>query len=428
MADPRRPLAPRLGHEPADAPPRLPLLRHLRRAADGLGRARLGLEQDELGRLGALPDLVRARAAVVPRRRAPQPLRPRQRRADPALARCRRPAPRRGRGRAARPVARDRLPPRRPRRLGRRRRPGRRGADGDARAGRDDDRARRPAGGRARPRSVARRGAGHDRPRRVGGRAPARERAPPGRAALPVQLPRHARQHRSEPLHPPRPGGDDREPERRRGRGGGRGRRGGDPRPQVLGRLHRRVGARGRDRALRGGRARPPCRRVREHLRQPPRREPRRVLALRPASGRARPDQGDHRGRHRHHGAPRGGSGPRARARVPEHDRERGAEPPPADRRARGDRAPRLQQGVRARARGGAARDARHRALGRLRRSGGVGDGAAADQACRGRRVRRRPRQHVGDEERSAPVGARGRASSCRRSTSGASSSSAAAT
>ena len=41
--DPRRPLAPRLGHEPADAPPRLPLLRHLARAADGLGRARLGL-------------------------------------------------------------------------------------------------------------------------------------------------------------------------------------------------------------------------------------------------------------------------------------------------------------------------------------------------------------------------------------------------
>ena len=45
--------------------------------------------------------------------------------------------------------------------------------------------------------------------------------------------------------------------------------RGGDPRPQVLGRLHRRVGARRRDRALRGSRARPPCRRVREHLRQP---------------------------------------------------------------------------------------------------------------------------------------------------------------
>ena len=191
-----------------------------------------------------------------------------------------------------------------------------------------------------------------------------------------------------------------------RGRGSRRGRRGGDPRPQVLGRLHRRVGARRRDRALRGSRARPPCRRVREHLRQPPRREPRRVLALRPAPRRARPDQGDHRGRHRHHGAPRGGCGPRARARVPEHDRERGAEPPPADRRARGDRAPRLQQGVRARARGGAARDARHRALGRLRRSGGVGDGAAADQARRGRGVRRRPRQHVGDEERPAPVGA----------------------
>ena len=39
-------------------------------------------------------------------------------------------------------------------------------------------------------------------------------------------------------------GRDDRQPERRRGRGGGRGQRGGDPRPQVLGRLHRRVGAR----------------------------------------------------------------------------------------------------------------------------------------------------------------------------------------
>ena len=52
----------------------------------------------------------------------------------------------------------------------------------------------------------------------------ARERAAPGRAAIAVQLPRHARQHRSEPVHPPRHGGDDREPERGRGRGGRRGR------------------------------------------------------------------------------------------------------------------------------------------------------------------------------------------------------------
>ena len=108
---PRRPLAPRLGHEPANAPPRLPLLWHLPRAADGLGRDRLGLGQDELRHLGALPDLVRPRAAVVPRGRAPQPLRPRQCCADPPLARCRRPAPQRGRGRIARPVPRDRLPP-----------------------------------------------------------------------------------------------------------------------------------------------------------------------------------------------------------------------------------------------------------------------------------------------------------------------------
>ena len=67
-----------------------------------------------------------ARAAVVPRRRAPQPLRPRRRGADPALARRGRPAPRRGRRGAARPVARDRLPARRPRGLGRRGRPRRR--------------------------------------------------------------------------------------------------------------------------------------------------------------------------------------------------------------------------------------------------------------------------------------------------------------
>ena len=50
--DPRRPLAPGLGHEPANAPPRLPLLRHLRGAADGLRRARPGLEQDELASSG----------------------------------------------------------------------------------------------------------------------------------------------------------------------------------------------------------------------------------------------------------------------------------------------------------------------------------------------------------------------------------------
>ena len=84
------------------------------------GRATRSASRAVLGRLGALPDLVRRRAPHVPRRCPPQPLRPLRGGEAAPLARRGDPTSRRARGRAPRPVARDRLPARRAGTLGRR--------------------------------------------------------------------------------------------------------------------------------------------------------------------------------------------------------------------------------------------------------------------------------------------------------------------
>ena len=170
----------------------------------------------------------------------------------PPLARRRHAAPGRGRPGAPRPDARDRLPPRRPRGLGRREGPRGRRAAAVAGARGDDDRAQRPSRRRPRARPDPGGGARHDRPRRLGRRAAAREHPAPGGAPIAVRVPRHPRRHGSEPLPARRPRRHDPEPERGLGRGGGRGRPGGDPRTHVLGRLRRPARAQGAQGAVRG--------------------------------------------------------------------------------------------------------------------------------------------------------------------------------
>ena len=135
----------------------------------------------------------------------------------------------------------------------------------------DDRRARRPAGGRARARRVARGGAGADPQRRGGGRARARQRAAADRAARSVRHPHDDRRHRAEPARQRRRHRQDRRPQsrdpsRERLPGCGLG-----ARPLLLGRLHR-PGRAGRDaRALRRRGARVPALRVRERVHQPTR-------------------------------------------------------------------------------------------------------------------------------------------------------------
>ena len=111
----------------------------------------------------------------------------------------------------------------------------------------------------------------------------------------------------------------------------------------------------------------------------------------------------DHRRRHRHHRAPRGGRGARARTRLPQRDRERGAEPPLPDRRGRCPG----RHGRRTRPSSGRSRSSRdetrrHRFLGALHRPGGGRGGQEPDRSRRRRRDGRRPRQHLGGEERAA--------------------------
>ena len=148
-------------------------------------------------------------------------------------------------------------------------------------------------------------------------------------------------------------------------------------------------------RPLRSRRPRLPGGGVREHLRQCARRAPRRLLARGADRRRARPHARDHRRRHRHHCAPRGGGGTRARAGVPQRDRKRGAEPALPDRREGRSRPQRLEQGVRADARGPAGGDGRHGLLGHLRRPRGRSAREGAGRPRGGGRDGPGPRPHV---------------------------------
>ena len=155
----------------------------------------------------------------------------------------------------------------------------------------------------------------------------------------------------------------------------------------------------------------------------------RRLLALGPASRRARADARDHRRRHRHHRAPRGGGAREREREFLEHDRERGAEPPLLIDE-NGVVEPRRRPTRPSSAR---SRSSRDETAGTVFWEHYVAPEEAAmvrepDRPCGGGRGRRRPRQHLGDEERAAHLGLVVVPSSCPPSTSAGSCSSAAAT
>ncbi len=330
------PLAARLD---AAAPPPAPGLRQLRARALAAHHGRSGrLDQRDRvhGRLALLPRRVRGRAALVPLGRAAQPACSGSRRRDccsrwTQARSCATRSRRRCTTRRSRSCTGSRRP-----HGGSTRRAGRRAADRVTRSLGDR---RSTATGRVSPPSST-------TPRSTTSRTSWSSVA--AAAALFLQNERLQAELRAQyafletiantapsllvVVDPgrPHPQPEPRHPDRERPR-----RRGADPRPLLLGRVHRPRGARGDAGAIRGRCTRLPRQRVREHVHERARGAPGGRVGERARPRRGRQRREHHRRRARHHGAQAAGGGARA---TPGGARGDGPAPVGGDREfARGD-------------------------------------------------------------------------------------------